>query len=74
MTKKSNKKSNKNLTKKFVRLKAKTKKYLIDDNHEGQKPKASKKCVMKRKLKFENYKYWLEATQLENKLNYLERN
>ena len=30
------------------------------------------KCVIKRKLKFENYKNCLEATQPENKINYLE--
>ena len=29
---------------------------------------------MKRKLKSENYKNCLEATQLENKINYLEKN
>ena len=29
--------------------------------------------VMKRKLKFENYKNCLEATQLENKINHLEK-
>ena len=29
---------------------------------------------MKRKLKFENYKNCLEATQLGNKINHLERN
>ena len=29
---------------------------------------------MKRKLKFENYKNCLEATQLENKINHLEIN
>ena len=28
---------------------------------------------MKRKLKFENYKNCLEATRLENKINYLEK-
>ena len=32
------------------------------------------KSVIKRKLKFENYKNCLEATQLENKINYLEKN
>ena len=35
--------------------------------------KGTKKCVIKRKLKFENYKNCLEATQLENKINYLEK-
>ena len=36
--------------------------------------KTPKKCVIKRKLKFENYRKFLEATQLENKLNHLEKN
>ena len=36
--------------------------------------KGTKKCVIKRKLKFENYKNCLEATQLENKINYVEKN
>ena len=29
---------------------------------------------MKRKIKFENYQNCLEATKLENKMNYLEKN
>ena len=29
-----------------------------------------KKCVIKRKLKFEKYKNCLQATHLENKMNY----
>ena len=33
-----------------------------------------KKCVIKRKLKFKNYKNCLEATQLDNIINYLEKN
>ena len=33
-----------------------------------------KKCIIKRKLKFENYKSCLEVTQLDNKINYLEKN
>ena len=32
-----------------------------------------KKCAIKRKLKSENYKNCLEATQLETKINYLEK-
>ena len=39
-----------------------------------KKQKAQKKCVIKRKFKFENYKNCLEAIQLENKINYLEKN
>ena len=58
----------------FVRLTAKTYSYLIDDGSEDKKAKGTKKCVIKRKLKFENYKNCLEATQLENKINHLEKN
>ena len=39
-----------------------------------KKQKAQKKCFLKRKLKFENYKNCLEATQLDNKIDYLEKN
>ena len=33
-----------------------------------------KKIVMKQKLKFEDYKHYLEATQLENNIIKLEKN
>ena len=39
-----------------------------------KKAKGTKKCVIKRKLKFKNYKNCLEATQLGNKINHLEKN
>ena len=52
---------------KFVSLKTKTYSYLIDDSSADKKSKGTKKCVMKRKLKFENYKNCLEKTQLNNK-------
>ena len=58
---------------KFVGLRAKTYSYLIDDGSEDKKAKVRKKLVIKRKLKFENYKNCLEATQLVNKINYLEK-
>ena len=38
------------------------------------KKQDTKKCVIKRKLMFENYKSCLEATQFENKINYKEKN
>ena len=38
-----------------------------------KKQKAQKKCVIKRKLKYGNYKNCLEATKLENKINHLEK-
>ena len=59
---------------KFVGLRGKAYSYLIDDGNEDKKTKGTKKFVMKRKLKFQNYKNRLEATQLENKINYLEKN
>ena len=34
----------------------------------NRKVKGSRKCAIKRKVKFENYKNYLEATQLENKI------
>ena len=41
---------------KFAGLREKTYSYLIDDGSEDRKTKSTKKCVIKRKLKFENYK------------------
>ena len=49
---------------KLVGLRAKIYSYLIDDGNEDRKAEGTKKCVIKRKLKFENYKNCLEATQL----------
>ena len=40
----------------------------------SKKAKDTKKCVVKRKIKFENYKNCLEVNQLENKVNHLEKN
>ena len=51
---------------KFIGLGVKTYNYLIDDGSKD-KSKGTKKCAIKRKLKFENFKYCLEGTQLENK-------
>ena len=59
---------------KFVGLREKTYSSLIDDNSEDKKTKDTKKCVIKRELKFEDYKNCLEVTQLENKINHLEKN
>ena len=52
----------------FVGLRAKTYNYLTENNDESKKAKRAKKCVILRKLKFEDYKNCLEATQLENKI------
>ena len=58
---------------KFVGLRVKSYSYLIDYDSEERKAKCTKKCVIKRKLKFKYYKNCLEATQLENKINHLEK-
>ena len=59
---------------KYVGLRVKTYSYLIDDGREDRKTKGTKKCCIKRKLKFENHKNYLEPTQLKNKVNYIEKN
>ena len=51
----------------FAELRTQTYSYLIDDSSQDKKTKGAKKCVIKRKHKFENYKNCSEATQLENK-------
>ena len=53
---------------------AKAYSYLVDDSSEDKKAKFTKKCVTNRKLTFENYKNSFEASQLENKINYIEKN
>ena len=58
----------------FVGLRAKTYSYLIDDGSEDKKSKAIRKFIIKRKFIFENYINRLEATQLENKINHLQKN
>ena len=57
----------------FFGLRTKTYSYLTDDHDENKNAKGTKKCVIKRKLNFEDYKNCLQATQLENKINHLEK-
>ena len=45
----------------------------IDNNDEDEKAKNTKKCVIKRKLKFQDYKNCLKESRIENKINHLER-
>ena len=54
-------------------LRPKNYSYLLDDGSEDKKAKGMKKCVMKRKLTFENYTNCSEVTQLENKINHLKK-
>ena len=55
---------------KFVGLRAKTYSYLTDDGSEDKNAKGFKNFVIKN-LKFENFKKYLEATQLENKITHI---
>ena len=55
---------------KIVELRAKTYTYLVNEDNIA---KSTKECVIKRKLKFENYKNGLEATILASTINYLEK-
>ena len=52
----------------FVGLWAKVYSNIIDDGSEDKNAKGTIKYVIKRKLKFENYKNCLEATHLDNKV------
>ena len=54
----------------FAALRPKAYSYLTHDaEHEREK---TPKSVIKRKLKFEDYKHSLHTTQLENKINQLQ--
>ena len=44
------------IMKKFCAIRAKTYTYLMDDDKEKKKAKGIKRCVIKRRLMFENYK------------------
>ena len=57
----------------FVGLRAKTYSYLKDNNDEDEKAKGTKKCVIKRKIKFQDYKNCLEAAQIKEKIKYLRK-
>ena len=47
--------------------------YFMDDCDEHKKLNDTRKCVIKRKCKFKNYKYCLEAIHLKNKINHLKK-
>ena len=53
---------------KFVALGRKTYSYLTDDGNENKKAKGTKTCVIKQKLKFEDYDNCLKASRPENNL------
>ena len=60
--------------KEFVGLRAKTYSHLKNNNDEDKKAEGKKKCVVKRKRKFEDYSNCTEAAKIENKIKHLEKN
>ena len=50
--------------KEFAGLRARTYSYLKDNNDEDKKAKGTKKCVIKRKPNFQDYKKCLEGAQI----------
>ena len=61
------------IMKEFVGLRAKKYSYLKYNNCKDKKAKGTKSCLIKRKLKFQDYKDCLEVAQIENKINHLEK-
>ena len=61
------------IMKEFAGLKSKSYSYLKDNNDEDKKTKRTKKCVIKRKRKFQDYKNCLDAAQMENKINHFKK-
>ena len=62
------------IMKEFAGLRAKAYSYLKENNDEDKKARGTKKCVLKRKLNFQDYKNCLEAAQIENEINHLGKN
>ena len=62
------------IVKELFGLTAKKYRYPKDNNNEDEKPKDTEKFVIKRNLKFEDYRKVLDADQIENKMNHLEKN
>ena len=62
------------IMKEFLGLRAKTYNCLKDNSDRDKKVKGTKRSVLKKSLKFQNYKNCLEAAQIENEINHLEKN
>lgn len=59
---------------KFLVQRSKAYSYLTEDSGKENKAKETKRCVMKRKLRFEHYKRYLYTASLQNEINYLQEN
>ena len=60
------------MMKEFVGLRVKAYSYFKDNNDKDKRAKGTKKCAIKRNLKFQDYKNCFEAAQIENNINHLE--
>ena len=60
------------IMKEFCALRAKTYTYLMEDDSEHNKAKRSKKCMIKRRLMFENYKdsFFNDKTKMQSQLRF----
>ena len=60
------------IMKEFCALRAKTYTYLMEDDSEHNKAKRSKKCMIKRRLMFENYKdsFFNDKTKMRSQLRF----
>ena len=58
------------IMKEFVGLRAKTYSHLIDDRSENKKAKGTKKWVIKREIRFQDYKNCLNNAKIDGKLKY----
>ena len=56
------------IMKEFVRLRAKIYSYVKDNNDQDKKATGTKKCVIKRKIKFQDYKDSCKGLQKQLKL------
>ena len=54
------------IVKEFCVLRAKTYAYLLDDDTEHKKAKGTKKCIIKRRMVFENYKDSFKTIKIHN--------
>ena len=61
------------IMKEFISLRPRTYAYLKDNDDENKKARSTKRCAVKKKLKFQVCKKCLKASQIENIINYLEK-
>ena len=61
------------IMKKVVGLRAKTCNYLKTIMMKMKKQKEQRKCAMKMNFKFRDYEKCFKASQIENKINYLQK-